>query len=133
MRSLSLSKCRTYPLVGCLRQAQAPYAQSLKHFIETSQCLSISASQLGDFILGVRFAPGFPLYLFPLHFSSLKISPNSQIPVPKFPNPRSRIPFPATLQKDAAAIPNALGLRATSCELWAKLLITHSRPLTIDC
>ena len=54
------------------------------------------------FALGVRYAPGFPLYLCsPLFSPRSKKSPNSQIPVPE-----SHFPH---LAKDAAAIPNATG------------------------
>ena len=41
----------------------------------------------------------------------------------------SALSFSAALQKDAAPIPNALGLRVMSRELWAKLLTTHSSQL----
>ena len=88
MRSLSLSKCRTYPLVGCLRQAQAPYDQSLKHFIETSQHLNLVTRCLRVLVtlfwaFATRRAFRYIFFRF--------ISPRSQIPVPKshfpFPNP----------------------------------------------
>ena len=54
-----------------------------------------------------RYASGFPLYLCSLHFSPLKN-------ISKFPNPRPRIPFTVPLAKDAAAIPNELGLLKTN-------------------
>ena len=59
------------------------------------------------FIWAFRYASGFPLYLCSLHFSPLKN-------ISKFPNPRSPIPFPVPLAKDAAPIPNAEGLLKTN-------------------
>ena len=62
------------------------------------------------------FVSNFPLSVFNFQFLSGRSATRRAF----------RYIFARTLAKDAAAIPNALGLRAMSCELWAKLLITHS-------
>ena len=72
-------------------------SKKLRNIISESRCL-------GDLVtwclnLGVRFAPGFPLYLCSLHFSSLK---NVCCPL-------SVVCCPKMLAKDAASIPNATG------------------------
>ena len=91
---------------------------SLKNLCPSSLANFSVTQRLGvsvTFFWAFRFASGFPLYLCSLNWvrdlgtgtriwKIKNLKNHSPLPIP-----RSRIPFPVPLAKDAAAIPNATG------------------------
>ena len=107
----------SFPLAKAQRNAKfkTPYLNILAsqnivdtslHSILKSSHLGVSVTWcLGDFILGV---PAIAVGLYALSLLA------SFLPAPKFPFPNPKSPFPNPnshyLAKDAAAIPNAMGV-----------------------